>query len=293
MSYRDLALVTCGAIGATILSYLLQRQRTNDSTNDSTTKTIAVPRIHSGTTNGTYTISHTCLETFVQQVFVHCGCLPAEAREAAQVLIRADLRGIDSHGIARLMPYYQMLKHGKINPRPTLRIVRETASTCTVDGDNGLGLIVGPKANAIAMRKAKECGSGWVSVRNTHHYGIAGGYSLDALAQDMIGISMTNSGAIVAPLYGKARYLGTNPIAIAFPGTVSPMVIDMSTSVVPWGKVEECARTGQALGRGWCIDETGQECMNPDQGKGGCVRQCCAVVFLCRVVLSSVLFVLF
>ena len=122
-------------------------------------------------------------------------------------------------------------------------------------------------ANAIAINKAKEVGSGWVSVRNTHHYGIAGGYSLKALESDMIGISMTNSGAIVAPLYGKARYLGTNPIAIAFPGTDknAPLVIDMATSVVPWGKVEECARTNAMLKQGWAIDENGKGCVNPEK----------------------------
>ena len=208
------------------------------------------------------------------QVFEHCGVLPDDARVAAEILVLADLRGIDSHGIARLKAYYLMLRKGAINPRPDVRILRETASTAVVDGDNGLGLVVAPKANAIAMRKAKECGSGWVSVRNTNHYGIAGAYALQSAENsEMIGFSMTNTSPIVAPLFGKRRMLGTNPIAVAFPcdsreGKNTPVVIDLATSVVPFGKVEECARVGSRLLPGWAIDAKGNECLSPEQDDG-------------------------
>ena len=157
------------------------------------------------------------------------------------MVVQADHRGIDSHGIARLHAYFTLLQAGEINPRPKVRKTRSTSTTATVDGDNGLGLIVGPKANKIAMDMADEHGSGWVSVKNTNHYGIAGWYSLQAVERDQIGFSMTTSSAVVAPLWGKQRMLGTNPIAVAFPGTEGvnkPVVIDFATSVVPWGKIE-------------------------------------------------------
>src|SRR5205823_13019879 len=120
-----------------------------------------------------------------------------------------------------------------------IKIVREKASVATVDGDNGLGLVVGPKANEIAMEKAEKYGAGWVSVCNTNHFGIAGYYPLQALARDMIGFAMTNSTKLVAPLWGAERMLGTNPIAVAFPGRDEPpIVIDMATSATAYGRIE-------------------------------------------------------
>ena len=116
---------------------------------------------------------------FSVRTFRHFGVTEEDARTAATVLQSADLRGVDSHGVARLRTYFDMLELGRINPRPKVVIVRETASTATVDGDNGLGLVVGPRANTIAMEKALCAGSGWVSVCNTNHFGIAGWYVLD------------------------------------------------------------------------------------------------------------------
>src|SRR5262249_53249703 len=139
----------------------------------------------------TYPIQH--LREFSERVFRHFGTPEADARQAADVLAASDLRGIDSHGVARLHSYFDMLTLGRINPRPEFRIVRQSPSTATVDGDNGLGLVVGPKANAIAMDKADAVGSGWVSVGNTNHFGIAGYYPLQALERDMIGWAMTNA----------------------------------------------------------------------------------------------------
>jgi len=111
----------------------------------------------------------------------------ADAEQAADVLASADLRGIDSHGVARLTSYFDLLSEGLINPTPKIKILRSTLSTATVDGDNGLGLVVGPQANKIAMDMAEKAGSGWVSICNTNHYGIAGYYVLQALKRDMIG----------------------------------------------------------------------------------------------------------
>jgi len=199
------------------------------------------------------------LRDFTERVFVSFGVPLGDAAVAAEVLSKADLRGIDSHGIARLRTYVDMFTIGRINPRPNVRVIRERKSVATVDGDSGLGLVVGPRANEIAMDKAAVYGSGWVSVCNTNHYGIASYYSLKALERDMIGWSMTNTSRIVVPLWGAERRLGTNPIAIAFPGLKNPpVVIDLATSVVAFGKVEMAERAGVALPEGWIIDEKGR-----------------------------------
>jgi LDH2 family malate/lactate/ureidoglycolate dehydrogenase len=158
-----------------------------------------------------------------------------------------------------------MLQLGRIDPKPNITIVRESPSTATVDGGNGLGLVVGPKANAIAMEKALAVGSGWVSVRNTNHYGIAGYYVLQALERDLIGWAMTNTTKFVAPLWGAERLLGTNPIAIAFPGKEEPpIVIDMATSAAAYGKIEIAQRAGKSIPTGWAIDRNGAPTTDPN-----------------------------
>src|SRR5258708_27780035 len=105
-----------------------------------------------------------------------------------------------------------MLPWARFNPKPEIKVLRSTPSTATIDGDNGLGLVVGPHANRIAMDMAERCGSGWVSVQNTNHYGIAGYYVLKALERDLIGWALTHSTTPGAPFLGAERMLGTNPI---------------------------------------------------------------------------------
>ncbi len=208
--------------------------------------------------NDTITYRAEDLHQYCQLVFRHFGVPDHEAELAADVLITSDLRGIESHGVARLHTYFDMLTLGRINPRPTVKIVRQSPSTATVDGDNGLGLVVGPQANKIAMQKAQEVGTGWVSVANTNHFGIAGYYVLQALQHDLIGWAMTNSTKLVAPMFGGERMLGTNPIAIAFPGKVNPpIVIDLATSACAFGKVEMARRKQQNIPKGWIIDSAG------------------------------------
>lgn len=210
----------------------------------------------------TYSSEH--LRSFCERVFESLGAPGDDARQAAAVLAAADLRGIDSHGVARLRTYVDMLAAGRINPRPKPRIVRETASTATVDGDNGLGLVVGPWANAVAMNKAEQVGSGWVSVCNTNHYGIASYYPLQALERELIGWAMSNSTKLVAPLWGAERMLGTNPLAIAFPGLEAPpIVIDIATPAVAYGKIEIALRRGESIPLGWAIDKHGEGTRDP------------------------------
>src|SRR5438552_7635082 len=203
---------------------------------------------------------------FSTRMFLQFGVPKTDAMQAAEVLACADLRGIDSHGVARLRTYFEMLALGRINPGPQIKIVRSTLSTATVDGDNGLGLVVGPQSNRMAMDMAEKAGSGWVSVRNTNHYGIAGYYVLKALERDLIGWAMTNATKLVAPLWGAERMLGTNPIAVAFPGRAEPpVVIDLATSATSYGKIEIALRTGKAIPEGWAIDRDGRPATRPQQ----------------------------
>jgi L-2-hydroxycarboxylate dehydrogenase (NAD+) len=205
------------------------------------------------------------LREFSTRVFLHFGVPEKDAIQAADVLACADLRGIDSHGVARLHSYFDMLSLGRINPKPEIKVLRSTLSTATVDGDNGLGLVVGPQGNQIAMEMAAKSGSGWVSILNTNHFGIAGYYVLKALEHDLIGWAMTNSTKLVAPLWGAERMLGTNPIAIAFPGKEEPpIVIDMATSAAAYGKIEMARRSGDTIPYGWGIDSQGRVTTNPD-----------------------------
>jgi L-2-hydroxycarboxylate dehydrogenase (NAD+) len=205
------------------------------------------------------------LREFSTRVFLHFDVTPDDAAQAADVLASADLRGIDSHGVARLYSYFGMLSEGHINPKPRIKTVRSTLSTATIDGDNGLGLVVGPQANRIAMDMAEKAGSGWVSVCNTNHFGIAGYYVLQALDRDLIGWAMTNTTKLVAPLWGAERMLGTNPIAIGFPSKDEPpIVLDMATCAAAYGKIEIARRRGEDVPSGWCIDSQGRSTTKPD-----------------------------
>src|SRR5215469_12052608 len=204
------------------------------------------------------------LHEFSERVLAAAGVPPEDATLAADVLLAADLRGIDSHGVARLRGYFDAVRSGKINATPEMRVVRETLTTATVDADNGLGLVVGPRANELAMDKALDAGSGWVAVRNTNHFGIAGYYALQAVERDLIGWAMTNSSALVAPLFGTTRMLGTNPLAIAFPGDEEPpIVVDFASSAVAFGKIEIARRLGRAIPEGWAIDASGGPATDP------------------------------
>jgi L-2-hydroxycarboxylate dehydrogenase (NAD+) len=199
-------------------------------------------------------------------VFLHFGVPKDDAEQAGDVLACADLRGIDSHGVAGMYSYFGMLSEGHINPKPKIKLVRSTPSTATVDGNNGLGLVVGPQANRIAMAMAEQCGSGWVSVCNTNHFGIAGYYVLKALERDLIGWAMTNSTKLVAPLWGAERMLGTNSIAIGFPGKEEPpIVIDLATSAAAYGKIEIARRKGEPIPSGWAIKREGRDTTSPEE----------------------------
>ncbi len=212
------------------------------------------------------------LREFVMQVFARLGVPAADAEQAADVLIAADRRGIDSHGVARFKAYCDLLAAGGVRPFATVSLLRETPSTAALDGGNGLGLVVGPRANAIAIEKALATGTGWVTVRNSTHYGIAGYYALAAAERGLIGWSMTNAARAVVPPSGAERMLGTNPIAVAFPGgdSESPIVIDFATSAVAFGKIQIAMRARKPVPEGWIVDRDGQPTTDPNAvGAGG------------------------
>jgi LDH2 family malate/lactate/ureidoglycolate dehydrogenase len=202
--------------------------------------------------------SYASLLNFSEQVFLKMGASVEDASLAAKVLLSADLRGVDSHGIARLSGYVRLWEAGRVNATPQVNIIHETMSTATVDGDAGLGLVVAPQAMQIAIDKAKIAGSGWVSVKNSNHFGIAGYHAMMALENDMIGIAMTNASPLVAPTFSVDRMLGTNPIAVAIPALHQPpFVADFATTTAANGKLEILQRKNLEAPLGWIQDKDG------------------------------------
>jgi len=214
--------------------------------------------------------SYNKVSDFTNEVFLKIGCSAADAKLATEVLVSADLRGIDSHGVARLIGYIRLWEADRINPTPNVRLVHETPSTGVVDGDAGLGLVVAPKAMNIVIEKAKNVGSGWVSIKNSNHYGIAGYHAMMALEHDMVGISMTNASPLVSPTFSTERMLGTNPIAVAIPaGKQPPFVADFATTTAANGKLEILQRKNEEAPVGWVQDKEGQNSTNPNELKDG------------------------
>jgi len=204
------------------------------------------------------------LKNFCNQVWMKLGVPEMDARITTDVLVLADLRGVDSHGVARLPRYYTDLKNGWTSPTDQSRTIKETRATALIDGGKSLGQVVGHKGMELAIRKAKETAVGIVSVKNSHHYGIAGYYSLMALQQGLIGISMTNAAPLVVPTFGRTAVLGTNPISLTAPASQEkPFVLDMATSVVPRGKLEVYERLGKKIPLGWAVDTTGHGTIEP------------------------------
>ncbi len=199
------------------------------------------------------------LKRFTKEVFIGIGSPEIEADQAAEVLVSADLRGVDSHGVARLSGYIRLHEKNRLNANPKISITHETPSTAVIDGDLGLGLVVGPYAMKTAIEKAKKVGTGWVAVKNSNHYGIAGYHAMTALEEDCIGISLTNASPLVSPTFSKERLLGTNPISIAIPTKEQPpFVLDMATTTAANGKLEVLQRKGEAAPYGWLQDKEGK-----------------------------------
>lgn len=207
------------------------------------------------------------LKDYVVRFFTRLNVPPEDAKIAADVLISADLRGVDSHGIIRLNSYYgDRLRVGWIDANSPLTTVHETPTTLALDGGNGLGQVVSYHAMTRCIQKAQESGLAMVTMRNSNHYGIAGYYAMMALPHNMIGISFTNSQPLVAPTYGRKAMLGTNPIAVAVPaGQERPYVLDMATSIVPIGRITVFEKAAKEIPLGWGIARDGSVTANPSE----------------------------
>jgi L-2-hydroxycarboxylate dehydrogenase (NAD+) len=210
------------------------------------------------------------LQRFTQSVFLSIGCSETDAQLAAEILVAADLRGIDSHGVARLAGYVRLYDNGRLNPKPQVKILHESPSTGVLDGDAGLGLVVAPQAMRLAMAKAEQVGSGWISVQNSNHFGIAGYHAMIALEKDMIGMAMTHAAPLVTPTFSKEKLLGTNPIAVAIPAQENPpFVTDFATTTAAYGKLEILQRKGLDAPLGWVQDAQGQASQDANAIKNG------------------------
>ncbi len=215
-------------------------------------------------------ITYSELSKFSTQLFGAMGASKDDSKIASDVLISADLRGIDSHGVSRLVGYVDLWESGRINMSPKIKIIRENKSIFTIDGDSGLGLVVAPRAMDIAIERAKTFGSGWGAIQNSNHFGIAGYHAMKALPHDMIGMAMTNATPFIPPTQSKQAMLGTNPISYAFPTkNERPLVIDFATSSVARGKIEIARREGKKIPKGWIIDKHGNSSQNVDELKEG------------------------
>jgi L-2-hydroxycarboxylate dehydrogenase (NAD+) len=205
------------------------------------------------------------LKAFVQAVLIEVDIDPADAAIVADVLVAADLRGIESHGVARLESYYVgRLRKGLIEAHPKIQTVRETDTSILVDAGNGLGHPVAKRTMETVLAKAAEHGAAFGAVRNSNHYGIAGYYAMMGLERNLIGMASTNTVRYGAPTYGRDMMLGTNPFAYAVPTGAEPaFVLDFATTTVPRGKLEVYNRKNQPLNPGWAIDENGHETLDP------------------------------
>ncbi|HEY7909367.1 MAG TPA: Ldh family oxidoreductase [Thermomicrobiales bacterium] len=206
---------------------------------------------------------------FTVRAFLRVGLTQADAETMADVLIGADIRGIDSHGAPRMRMYVERLRDGLTNPEPRIATVSETPGTLVLDGNNGSGPIVGRYAMQRCIEKARENGVATVTMRNSNHYGSLYYYPLMAVAEQMAGMTMTTTGPFIVPTFGSAGILGTNPLCIAFPGgdRERPFMIDMSTSVVAGGKLEIARREHHDIPSGWALDENLQPTTDPFKAK--------------------------
>ena len=210
------------------------------------------------------------LQDTVAGVFARMGVPPDDAALAADVLVLADLRGVDSHGVSNMLrSYVAGYQEGSINPRPEWRVVRETPSTATIDSDRGLGIIVTPQAMELAIRKAANVGVGMVAIGNARHLGMASYHAMLALPHDMIGVCMTSCPPSVLPTFGAEPRLGTNPIAVAVPaGEEPPFVFDAATSSVAVNKIRIAQRLGADIPGGWLADADGTPIMDEGPAPG-------------------------
>ncbi len=209
--------------------------------------------------NEAVTIEAGKLVQWLQPVFETCGLPEADAATATRALVRASLRGVDSHGVARVPMYCERLRRGVANPVPDIRVRRTAPAVALVDGDNGLGLVVGPRAMDAAIAIAGENGIGLAGVRRSGHYGMAALYILQAVEAGCVALAFTNASPALAVWGGRAPFLGTSPFAAGAPaGAAPPFVLDMACSTVARGKLKFAAQRGEPIAEGLALDRHGR-----------------------------------
>ena len=206
------------------------------------------------------------LRAFMTEVFTKAGVPGEDARICSDVLMAADLRGIDSHGINRLQMYIDRIDAGTQLPVTDYRVIEDRQATAVIDAGNGMGQVAAFQAMRLAITKASEYGCGVVTVRNGNHFGIAGYYALMATAQEMVGIALTNARPAIAPTFGTEPLLGTNPIAFGAPSDLPyPFLLDMATSISQRGKIEVLQKKNQPVPPGWVINKAGEAATDAQQ----------------------------
>jgi LDH2 family malate/lactate/ureidoglycolate dehydrogenase len=212
------------------------------------------------------------LRAFCEEVFISCGVAQEDASIVADSLVQANLRGVDSHGVARVGIYVKRLKMGLVNPRPNVEVAQESAATLLVDGDNGMGQVVGVRALELGLDKARKSGGVSVGVRHSNHYGAGAYYVQRAVARDAIAFAYSNAPPTMAPWGGVDPYLGTNPYAYGVPaGEHRPIILDMATSIVARGKIILMAESDEPIPEGWAIDEQGNPTTDAQEALEGSV----------------------
>jgi LDH2 family malate/lactate/ureidoglycolate dehydrogenase len=188
----------------------------------------------------------------------------------ARCLVRADLRGVDTHGLQLLPHYLERVRRGLINPRPILKVERVTPMVGALDGQDGFGFVVATKAMAEAIDMAAEFGVGIVSARRSTHFGMAANYALQAMDAGFIGIVFSNASRAMPPWGGREGLLGTSPIAVAAPGGRElPFDLDISPAVAARGKIRRAARRGQSIPLGYALDAKGRQTTDPNVALDG------------------------
>ena len=208
--------------------------------------------------------SYSYLFGFISQILQKMGFSEENAVNCARVFLAAELRGISTHGVIRLADYFKLWEAGRINVTPDIRVIHESPSTAVMDGDGTIGMLPATRAMNVAITKARTAGTGWIAVRNSSNFGIAGYYAMMALEHDMIGFACTNASPLVAPTFSAAPMLGTNPIAVAIPaGQQPPFVADFATTPVTRGKFTIAAKKGERLNFGYAQDVEGNPTDDP------------------------------
>ncbi|MFB5663648.1 Ldh family oxidoreductase [Alteribacillus sp. HJP-4] len=212
------------------------------------------------------------LKNFVADILQKVDISEENSRIVADSLVSANLRGVDSHGVTRVPIYVERLKSGAVNPDPNVTVLQESDATLLLDGDDGMGQIVGAKAIEKGIEKAKKHGAVYAGVTRSSHFGTGAYFIQKVLEQDMIAFAMSNAPSTMAPWGGITPYFGTNPYAYGIPAEKnSPIIFDMATSVVARGKIISAEQRGEDIPEGWAIDKEGRPTTNSGEALAGTV----------------------